>query len=78
MSTTQASFTVKSTHRFVNPSAQETLAPPPPPDYYYSPSSSSIKSQLPKSYTNIDTNRKEGSTEGMAIRVTNTSVEDFY
>jgi hypothetical protein len=78
MSTQQASFTVKSSHRFVNPPVEETPAPSPSSYYYSSSSTKSVQLQQPKGWTNTDTDRKEGSAKGMVIRTTNTSVEDFY
>lgn len=75
MSTNQVSFTVKSSHKFVNPPSEESSVSI-PSSYQYSNIINT--QQRPKGWTNNDTIRKEGSSKGMAIRTTNTSVEDFY
>ena len=76
MSRHQPSFTVKSTHRFVNPPIED---PTPTSSYYHSSTSSTKPAvQQPKGWTNTDTDRKEGSQKGMVIRTIDTSVEDYY
>ncbi len=71
MSRQQPSFTIKSSHRFVNP-VQE--CDPDPIDYY----SPITKPEVHKPKCHTDNVRKEGSQKGMVIRTTNTSVEDYY
>jgi len=75
MSRTQPSFSVKSSHRFVNPPVEPE---PVPSTYYYSGSSTAPKPAQPKGYTNTETDRKKGSKQGISIRTTNTAMEDFY
>ena len=60
-----SSFCIKSTSVFVNPSSTTS-------GIYHSSSSTTN----PRSYTNSDTDRKQGSKQGIAIRTTN-SAEDF-
>lgn len=70
MSRTQQSFAIKSTHRFVNPQPEQTTDD----STYYNVTTT----QPVKSWTNTDSDCKQGSQQGIAIRTTAASVEDFY
>ena len=74
-------FQIKSTHKFINPSAvTETEIDD---EFMYQLSNSSgaqtkvVNSSKP-SGTNTDTKVKTGSATGMAIRTTIKAMEDFY
>jgi hypothetical protein len=71
----QSSFSVKSSHRLVNPTPEPEPEPYPSTNYYYG---EKVKQPVTKGWTNSDSDRKEGSNKGMVIRTTNTSVEDYY
>ena len=68
------SFSIKSSHKYVKPPVEtESVV-----DTFYSTSSSYKPSTVPKGSTNTDSDRREGSNNGMVVRTTNTSVEDYY
>jgi len=69
--TTQASFCVKPSHEFVDPS-------PMPQQVSEYEKKYSLDSELPVQYTQQDNRPKQGSGQGMAIRNTATSLEDYY
>lgn len=75
MSTQQPSFAIKSSHRFVNPTVEETLiidsSKEDDPDL-------TISVKQTKGATKTESYRKESSDTGMVIRTTNTSLEDYY
>jgi hypothetical protein len=68
------SFSVKSSHKFVNPPIPQTQ------EVKYDDSLSADKQQqvVYKPTTNTDTNVKTGSTTGMAMRTSQSGLEDFY
>lgn len=75
MNRNQASFSVKSSHKYANPNAavESPRSAAPNASYYYN--AAGIKQQT--SY-NPDQDKKQGVPKGMCIHTTETSVEDYY
>jgi len=67
------SFSVRSSHRFVNPTAYDMAHPvQAPATYYYNSTASQKKSGA------TSVNDHQNSSKGMSIKTSDTSVEDFY
>ena len=83
-------FSIKSSHKFINPKQQESTTTVDPADFegdytaYDLSDNSVVKASISKNTststagTNTDTNVKTGSAKGMAIRTTVKSMEDWY
>lgn len=70
----QGSFSMKSTHRFVTNDSETDQEI----NEYSTLEYTSSTEQQKTTTTDTESQRKKGSTEGMAIRTTSTSQEDFY
>jgi len=75
----QSSFSIKSSHKFVNPSPVQQEDVEKETSYFFTSnlSGKNIQKTMDSSITQ-DTERKEGSGSGLAIRATSSSLEDFY
>lgn len=73
MSVARGSFSVKSSHRFVNPKAEDTSLSSSfsGPDSLFQPSRTSA-------FNPSNNQQAAGSARGMSVRTTTTAVEDFY
>lgn len=69
----QGSFSMKSTHRFVTNDSETDQE-----ISEYSNLEYTSSTEQEKTTTDTESQRKKGSAEGMAIRTTSTSQEDFY
>jgi len=81
MNRAQPSFAVRSTHRLVETGSEAESSAPTTTPYYYNDNShnSSRGFNAPqKGYTDTDSMRRQGSAQGMSIRTTDSSAEDFY
>lgn len=75
-SRTQPSFSVKSSHRLVNPDNEpEQLTTQ---SFLYGNTNVTTVLTTPKGGVDTDPKRKEGSAKGMCIRTTSTGTEDYY
>jgi hypothetical protein len=73
----QGSFCIRSSHKFVNPPVQQEDTEK-ETNFYTSKITNKILQQSLNISTNQNTERKEGSNSGLAIRSTASSLEDFY
>lgn len=79
------SFSVKSSHKFINPPAHtesyfDSLSTSPSTSLSTSPVSTTSKKPVDPSKpdTNTDTSVKSSSTSGMAMRASQGALEDYY
>lgn len=68
MSHATPTFSVKSTHKYVNTANEEEDT-----SFYYS-----AKKTVSKPRTETESLNREGSAKGISIKTTTTSMEDFY
>jgi hypothetical protein len=67
-----ASFSMKSSHKFVNAAVEDETESNSAGMYMYS----TMAAKTPK--TESETQRREGSAQGMAMRTSDLASEDFY
>ena len=79
MSSSQGSFSIKSSHKFINPVVKEEEDIEKETNFFFT---SKLSSKIIQETMNLsetqNTDRKEGSNTGLAIRSTYSSLEDFY
>lgn len=74
----QGSFAIRSSHKFVNPTVKEEDLEKETSYFFTSKlTGKNIQETMNISATQ-NTERKEGSNSGLAIRATSSSLEDFY
>lgn len=71
MSAPRSSFSVKSSHRFVKPKAEDTSV-------FSTDSSGFFQTAPTPTYSHGQQVPTAGSARGMSVRTTTTAVEDFY
>ena len=76
---TQGSFAIRSSHKFINPQITKEEDVEKETNYFFT---SKLTGKIIQETMNIsntqNTERKEGSNSGLAIRATSSSLEDFY
>ena len=79
MSSSQGSFSIKSSHKFINPVVKEEEDIEKETNFFFT---SKLSSKIIQETMNLsetqNTERKEGSNTGLASRSTYSSLEDFY